>query len=324
MNTLYNSGGTRQVSGIPGTRTVSNPSGTNLSNINFGATNPAPSTQAAAPAVDPYAKYGGQSAYNSLVNQYNTQKNNLYSTAYDAADNSGRQYGSSIIDFVDSLRSGQRNIDNMAVNNELGKLQGTRSVYDSVGRGLQSGSVMLNNKNAASSSAADALARAYGDIGRRELTSVNNDYNMGQRDIGQAQLSFDEQRASGVRKLEDSKANIVNSIVTEARGQLAALNAAAEKATLPDRVDIEREKEAIKAQVMQRLQQYDQQLSTGVGGIAATGADQRMAEANQLANAGVVGPEQFDLTTSIPAQFQGTGPFASALPIFTYRRQNER
>lgn len=266
-----------------------------------------------APVVDP--------AVTAARNDYGSQKSNLYSSITEATNNAGTSLNSGILDFMDSLRTGQRSIDSKGVDNELAKLQGTQSAYGSVGRGIKSGGVLLNNKNAANSSAAEALARAYGEVGRQQLSSVGNQYAQNQRGIDQSQLSFDEQAAQGVRHLQEGKTAAVNQIVSDARNQLAALNAAAAKATLPDRIDIEREKEVIKAKVLAQLQQYDQQIQNAPGSVSPLGQDQRAIQANQLAQAGAAPENAFNFTSEVPAQYQNTGPFASELPIFTYNKR---
>src|SRR5205085_1525532 len=125
---------------------------------------------ATAPAyTDPYAQWGGQSAYNNLISGFDTQKSNILNTAGEAIGQSSANTRSSVLDFLDSYRSGQNKINTAASRNELAKMQGVSSVNGMVGRGIRSGGVTLANKNASDSSASGAIARAYGDIGGREL-----------------------------------------------------------------------------------------------------------------------------------------------------------
>lgn len=255
---------------------------------------------------------------------FNTQKQNIYGTATDAARAGGSNLQGSILDFVDSLRSGQRGIDTAAVNNELAKRQGTSSVLGMVGRGIKSGGVMLANKNAGDSSASGALAQAYGDQGRRQLTGIGNQYELGNRDIADKQLSLDEQRNTFVnRKYGESKEQIVNGIVEQARNALAGLDAAMLEASIPERIQIEQEKTAIKNSVLGELQKYDQFLRDQVGKVRATSTQDRRARAAELQTAGYdLGEGAFDFTDEAPAQFQN-GPYASELPIFTRPRRLE-
>jgi len=274
----------------------------------------------AAAKVDPYAKYGGASAYNSLMSSFGNQKNNIFGTANDAAENSGIGYKNSILDFVDQLRSGQGQIDERGIQADLAKKQGVNSILDMVGRGIRSGGVLLANKNAGDSSAAGAIAQAYGDVGRRELSGVGNQYEQEQRAIQMSQDELAQQQASGQRKLGDSKTQIVNNIVSEARNSLAALDAQIAQADLPTRIAIEQEKNSIKDSVMGKLSQYDSLLAQETSKIAPKSAEQRRAEAYELANSGVAADNSFNFSNEAPVQFQQTGPFAGDLPLFSLPR----
>lgn len=272
------------------------------------------------PPTDPYAQYGGESNYNNLVNQFNTGKQNVYTGSSEAAQAGGQNYGSSILNFLDSLRSGQKAIDTRSINNELAKQQGYQGVQGMVSRGIRSGGTLLANRNASNSSAAQAIARAYGELGRGQLSNIGNQYALENRNIGQAQEDFNTQQQAGVRGLNLSHDQLINDIVFKARDAFARLNDQAASASIPDRVNIEQEKEAIRQQALQQLSQYDQQLSSGVAGVRPTDQTQNRSSANDLASAGQAAANPFNFTNEAPAQFQGTGPSGFSLPIFTSPR----
>lgn len=268
------------------------------------------------PTADPYAQWGGEAAFNDLQSKINAQRQNIFGTANEAIGQAGNSLRGGILDFLDSLRSGQRGIDAQAVQNELARKQGTQGVLGMVGRGIQSGGVTLANRNASDSSASQALANAYGDLGRRELSNVGNQYAQGQNSLEQSQADLMDQQSQGVRHLQESKNQVVNNIVTNARNSLAALDASITGASLPDQINIEQEKERIKNQALAQLQQYDQLLTQGISGIQASSPQARQAQAAQLANAGVAPDNAFSFSDQTPATFQGTGPFPSQLPLF--------
>lgn len=273
------------------------------------------STQA---PVDPFAAYGGRAAYDSKVGSINAQRQGLFGSVNDAIGGAANSYKSSILDYLDSLRAGQRTIDAQGVQNELAKKQGTQNILGMVGRGIRSGGVILNNKNASSSSATKAIADAYGQLGREQLSNVGNQYEQGQNAINEQQMSFQDQQAQGLRHLDENKQNVINNIVTQARTQLANLDSSIAGASLPDRINVEAEKEKIRQQALTALQQYDAQLSQGVSGVTPTSQQARMGQAATLANAGTAPENAFDFTTQLPAQFQN-GPFSSTLPLFSSR-----
>lgn len=266
---------------------------------------------------------GSQPSYDaSLLDDFNTQKGNIFNTAQEAGSNFGAGYKNSILDYLDNLRTGQQGLDTQGARNELARMQGVSGVLGSVGRNIRSSGVALANRNAGDSSAAEALARAYGDVGKRSLSNVGNQYEMGNEDLKMAQADFNTQQAAGSRRLDTGKTQAVNQIVADARDKFAQLDAYAADKSLPERIAIEQEKEKVRSQVLEQLQQYDQLLQEESAKVAPTNIDQRRAEAQRLQGLGTdLGADAFNFTTETPGQFQNTGPFASELPIFTMPRR---
>lgn len=274
-------------------------------------------------APDPYAKYGGKATYDRLMAGFDRQQQNIYGTAYDAARTGGIGLRSSILDLVDSLKTGQTSIDERAINNYMAKRQGTQDITSMVGRGIRSGGVMLGNKNAVDSSASEALARAYGDIGRRQLSDVGNQFALEKRQIGLSQDDLDRQQQTGVRKIRESKSMVINNILAEARNKLGALDAAMVDADITKKINIDREKQKIKGRLVDILQQYDSMLSNRVGAINPMGEGGRISEATRLAGLGQAPENAFDFTSSAPANFQQTGASPSGLPLYALPRNRE-
>lgn len=278
------------------------------------------------PAPDPYAKWGGQAAYNTQVNGFNTQKQGIQDTANEAISNSGRTLKGSILDYLDSYKSGQNAINEMGINADLAKMSGVRDVTGMVGRGITSGSRVLANKNASNSSAAQGIAEAYGDIGRRELNKVGGQYEEANRAADSKQTELNDSYASFARKYDDEKASIVDNIVSAARNSLSALDAQIASASLPQRIQIEAEKQSIRDRAMAQLNQYDQVLSSGRAEQKALTAEQRRAQAAERSTAGYdLGANAFQYDTQAPMQMQNTGSAPGQLPLFTFPgRRNDQ
>jgi hypothetical protein len=279
-------------------------------------------TLAAAPKpapVDPWAgtPWGSQAAYSKAVADYGSAKNTTYGSINDAENTAGNKYNSSILDFLDSFKAGQTNIDRSAVQNELTRSEGRNNVLDMVGSGLRSGGVILNNANASNSSAGEQLGRAYGEIGRKELSKVGNAYELGNDNIANQQSDLLSGLSTFQRHSDETKTDTVNSLVSSATSQLAQLNALAQNASLPDRIQIEQEKARIRNETMAKLSAYDSALASGVANTKASTADENRKKAQSLLQAGVAPENSFNLTTSVPGSLQGTGPFASNLPLFS-------
>lgn len=271
-----------------------------------------------APATDPQAaaKAAAQSAARE---SFGIGKSNIYSSATTGADAWKSGQRNNILDFIDSLRSGQSGIDNQRINNEVNRQRGTSDVLGMVSRGLQSGGVMLANRNASNSSAAEAIARAYGELGQRQQSGVNNQFSMGERGIDQAQQAFDTQRQSGLRRFATDKVSKIDEIVGNAQNAFVELNQQAANADITDRVAIEQEKENIRNQVLSQLAELDQVLG-GQESIQAAGRDQIRSQATGLNQSGAATPDQFTYDSQAPLM-QQSGPSLGMLPLYSNRRR---
>lgn len=273
--------------------------------------------------ADPYAQWGGQTAYNNLLSGYNTQEQNIYGSAKDNISNYGIGYKNNILDFIEGLKTQQRTIDNRGKQAELAKMQGTSGIRDMVGRGIRSGQTMLSNRNASNSSASEAIARAYGDIGNRQLADVGQQYGQEQNAIGELQQQFGTMRASGLRKFDTEKQQTINSVVLDARNKLAALESEMQEASLPEQINIEAARERVRSEALAQLQGLDQQLATDSAAVNPMDIATRRAQAAGLAAEGTPVENPFSFTSQLPIQLQGTGAPAGNLPLFTIPRSRE-
>lgn len=272
------------------------------------------------PAPDPYAQWGGRAAYDNMRSGFANQKSSILNSANAAAQQRGIEYKQGILDWGLGARESQQAIDNRGINAEMAKSQGLKGVLGMVSNGIRSAGVMLANKNASDSSAAGALAAAYGEIGKRQASGVNNSYGLERNQIDMEQANLGARNLLAMQKFEDSKQTVVNSIVSEAENNLAALDAQIAGASLPDRIAIEQEKQNIRNNAMSQLTQYDAELAKQRAAANPTSIDARREKAAELSRQGTASNMDFGYTTDVPAQFQNTGPFSSELPIFTYGR----
>ncbi len=255
-----------------------------------------------------------QNAFRDSFNQSKDSALTGFQTSTGAFRDNSRN---SILDFMDSIRNQQQGVDNSRINAQLGKSQGTASILDTIGRGIRSSGVMLANKNAADSSAAGAIARAYGEYGRNAQSDVNNQFALENRGIQQQQDALNTSTESNKRRFQTEKNNFVNSIVAELQQTFAALNEAAAGAGISDRIQIEQEKEAARQQALSQLAELDTMLGQQVNPMDQ---NQIIGQANQLSTQGQVGSnygidQVGPLTTS--------GADLSQLPLYSSRRNRK-
>lgn len=274
------------------------------------------STTAPTQTVDPYAQWGGQSNYNNLVNNFNSQVGNVESTSGLAGQNAALGQKTAISDKMLGWKNAQADLDNQSVQNTLAKQSGMKGIMDWVGQGIRSGGVMLANKNASNSSAADALGRAYGQLGREQAAGINQQYAQGQNQVGLNRTKLVNEIQQNINDLPAWKTMTVNSIVSNAQQQLGQIDQAMAYESLPNRVDMEAEKQKITANVLQQLQDLDGALAQAQN-IQPLSSDQVASQANQLFQSGTAPANAFNFSTQVPLQFQNTGPQSSELPLFT-------
>lgn len=263
-----------------------------------------------------YDLWGGQAAYNALRNQYAGQKSSLLDSINQRVNQEGQTYGRGVEDFLTGAQRTLTGINNKAAQNELARSQGRSDILGKVSRGIKSGNVMLGQKNASNSSAAAAIANAYGDIGNRDNMKVEQGYQVNNENINTDLNNFTQDTQRTALRIEEDKNNIINSIVNEATTKLEALNAEAQGASLPDRIAIEQEKNRIRSEASGRLSAYDAQLNQARG-LQGMTLEQRRAEAQRLASLGMAAENPFQFQPEANMQAQA-GPVADyGLPIYT-------
>lgn len=293
---------------------------------NFGATaasTPAAVTPSAADVAASAAASAQAAKQAQLETDYQTNKNNTMNTITDSVNQASDPHGaynSSILDYLDSRRAQQTKVDSDATNAELTHMDGTNGVLTMVGHGLQSTGVRLANAGASNSSAGEAFARAYGELGRTQQATVNSKYAQDQNTIGAEQAAIGAADNTQTRHTAENKTATINAIVNQATTQLAALNQAAAYASLPERIDIDQKKQEIHDQAMAALSQYDQVLAQGIAKQAPIGTPGAQARAATLQAAGTAPESDFNFSTVAPTTLASPGVSASTLPIYTGKR----
>lgn len=288
--------------------------------VNNTSSNSNPSPTPPPAPVDPYANtvFGSTANFNKVNSNWQNQVTDFNNSLPDRYNTDANSYGAAINDYSDSLKSGVRDLNHQYEQNELARQQGVQGVNDVVSHGIKSMGVRLANMpGAADSSAGEAVARAYGDIGQRDMSQVGNQFALAQDQTDLNKKTFDDQTQIGARHLGEQKTSLVNAIVNDATTEIAQLNASAAYASLPDRIDMENRKATIRNDAMAKLSALDGQIAQGQQANQLEGTDDVRQHATALRVAGTPASNPFQLTTQAPVQFQNTGPFSADLPLFT-------
>lgn len=303
------------------------------------ANTPAPAAKpASSPAAAPAASSGGASGGASAASvaaaaalakaesNYQNESSATMNTINTGINSGAGDYNQSILDAFNGsggFKSQQANVDQEQTQNELSRLEGMQGVRNMVNNGIQGAGVVLDNSGSGTSSAGDAVARAYGVQGRQQASSVGDQAAQGESSIQNDQNNLNNSEQNFVNVDEPTKkADIINSIVSGANQSLTYLNAIASSASLPDQINIAQQVAQIKANATAALSAYDSELSGSVSSNAPQTADQYNSKAAQLFSAGTAPENEFNFTDQAPATLQGTGPSASSLPIFVSSSKN--
>lgn len=257
---------------------------------------------------------------NAARESFNLGRGNTYSSATDSANMFKNTQRNNILDFIDSTRQQQQGIDRGRVKAQIGKNQAGAGILGMINRGVRSGMNMLGNKNAGDSSAALAIAQAYGDIGSREQADVNNQFALENEDYNLQQQNLGTSVNSAKRRFGTEKQSSIDQIVGDARNAFASLNDAAAGAGISDRIAIEQEKEAIRQQTLQQLAELDSVLG-GVDNVNAMGGDTVRSEATRMMNEGRGAGSQYSFTDQAPVAMPGASIGMGSLPIYSNRRR---
>lgn len=245
----------------------------------------------------------------------------------DVIGSNAGDYKTAILDQFNNpggFKSQQANINNEGIQNELSNIQGMQDIRDMVNNGINGAGVVLDNDGSGTSSAGDAVARAYGVQARQQSAKVGSQFAQGQHQIESEQGTLNNAEDNFMNTdMPQKKADMISAIAQNAQSQLANLNYMATIANIPDRVNILQEMQNVKSQATQALSAFDSQLTSQRAANTPESQDNSRADAMKLYTAGSAPTHQFDYSTTAPAQMQNSGPAASPLPIYVAPQGNK-
>lgn len=256
-------------------------------------------------------------ARNNFTAGLGSAVNNIRTSGSDAFGSAERDLRGRAEGIFNTFKQGQQAVDRSRENVELNRMAGMDDIINFVRQGLKSGASMLSNKNALGSSAARAIAEAFGSEGNNRARKVSNSAFLENREIDTQQDALDLQKGQGVTDWGRSKDDMVANIGQQVRSQLAELESRAAElgATGP-------EVEAVRQQIIDagigQLNAIDSWLSGQLGGVTRQSSEDTRKNAAELRRGGQAATP-FDF-----GQFGGIqlgGPAIDQLPIYTRNRK---
>ena len=120
-----------------------------------------------APA-DPYARWGGRAAFDSQRGAFVNKSGDYREEASSSLRDKGNTYDQTTRDWLNSVEDTQGGLNRRSGQNALNLRTSMNNIVRGIQDGIKSGNVMLAGMNALSSSAAEAIARAYAKVGNRQ------------------------------------------------------------------------------------------------------------------------------------------------------------
>lgn len=211
-------------------------------------------------------------------------------------------YQNNVNKFLGTIRGQQDTINTNKTNNALTLRRSMASIAQGVRQGLRSGGVQLANMNATYSGAADAMARAYAEMGNQQNSDANNEFTLNDNQYATAQTNLNRDREEGIAGFDREIAAEKTRIKNDLKNKLAILDAQASADGVDGVVDMGLV-ERVLADAVSKFNAVDKIRNTGLGKINALSADQVNQQAAQMDQAGTPGTSPFleggvDLTTS--------------------------
>lgn len=252
-----------------------------------GSLGPAPSAPRVAPA-DPYARWGGQAAYNAQRNTFGATQGGYEGGARQTLTDAGNTYDQKTRGLVNEVETGQGDINRGLGGNQLNLRQSMRNIIAGIQQGIRSGGVMLANGNAMDSGASDAMARAYAKVGNNQTGEARGEAATVNEDLQRQQGQLNQKRNEGVSDLNTYRDTETGRVRSDLGNKLDLLGSQAEGAGFGGVVDRGITDRVI-GDALARFMGIDQGRDQKLAGIRQWTPDEIMAEALRLEEIGQPG-----------------------------------
>jgi len=214
----------------------------------------------------------------------------------DAATQQGtdvrNKYQADVQKFLATIQNGQDDINSGKANNALNLRRSMSNIAGGIRQGIKSGGVQLANMNATDSGAADAMARAYAQMGNQQAGDANNEAALKFGELDTTQVKLNRDRDEGVQGFDREREAEVSRIRGDLRNKLAALDAQAAAEGVNGVVDMGIV-DAVVNQAVSQLAAVDSMRQRRLGAVKALGMDQVNQRAAEMDSAGMEGTAPF-------------------------------
>lgn len=275
--------------------------------------------------VDPYARWGGQAAFNAKRNTYGASQNSYKAGAQTTLRDVGNTYNDKTNSFVNEIDTGQGDINRGLSTNELNLRRSMQNIVRGIQTGVRSGGVALAGMNAADSGAADALARAYAKVGNTQTGEARGQAATAAEELQRSQGQLNLKRGQGEEALNTFRDTETGRVRGDFGSKLDMLAADAEGNGFGGVIEKSLVDQVL-GEALARLATIDQSRQQRLSGVRQWTPEEIMAEAIRMDEAGQAG-NAFQVTGP-DVSYGGGVPINGAplgqMPIYTKGREDQQ
>lgn len=265
----------------------------------------------------------------AILAQFDASKNQIEGDAGTSGMNAANSYNTGARTLFNTIQTGQTKINQERENAALNRMKSVNDLILQIRQGLQSGSVRLGNSNALDSSAAGAIAKAYGDYGGVQRGNIMSDEMLANRQADTEQGDLSKNKDETLRQLQTARDAALTSISTDVANKLQALDAQGQGAGIVGRMNIDAEKQKVVDAAHAQLQGVDDWIASTFPGITSESLDAANATANDLFQKGQVGTggnplaDAPTVANNVGQGQDNLGAAISQLPLFLRPKTNQ-
>lgn len=289
----------------PGARPAAQPSGSNNSGSVL-------SNSTAYVAPDPYARWGGEAAYNALRNQFGQTQSGYRSGAETSLRDVKNEYGQKTRNFLNEIEDTQGEINRGGSTNALNLRTSMANIIRGIQQGIRSGGVALAGMNAMDSGASPALARAYAQVGNEQTGEARGQAAEVTEDLRRQQGLLNRKEREGVSDLDTWRGTETGRVRSDFTNKLQNLEARTRAEGIDDIVKMSLVDQVLDNAISQ-LAAIDKNRSQRLASINPWDADKIMQDAIRREQAGETG-EAFSVSDP-GVNYGGDGAPLEGAPI---------
>lgn len=240
-----------------------------------------------APA-DPYARWGGQAAFNAQKGAFVNKSGDYREEASSSLRDKGNTYDQTTRDWLNSVEDTQGGLNRRSGQNALNLRTSMANIVRGIQDGIKSGNVMLAGMNALSSGAAEAIARAYAKVGNRQTGEARGQAAQEDEAIALEQANLGRTISDKTKDLDTYRDTELGRVRSDFSSKLRGVQDSANAGGYGSVVDMNVVDQVLN-EAIGRMAQIDQMRQQRLGGIKAWTPEQIMEEAIRMENAGQAG-----------------------------------